>query len=59
MVLIALSLAQMDLLVQDDQNEVQHDFFGHLVPLALVLVSHNVKGIINGTIAFLRSRWSK
>ena len=29
--LIALSMAQLHLLAQYDQNEVQHDFFGHVM----------------------------
>ena len=35
----------MHLLAQDDQNEVQHNFFGHATPLALVVASHDVNGI--------------
>ena len=27
---------------KNNQNEVQHDLFGHVMPLALVLASHNV-----------------
>ena len=42
-------------LTQDDQNEVQHDFFGHIMPLT----SHNGNGIVNGTITFVRPGCSK
>ena len=38
---------------------MQHDFFSHVKPLALTLVSSDADGVINGVIAFLRSRWSK
>ena len=32
----------------------QHDFIGHVMPLAMALVSYDANGIINGTTAFLR-----
>ena len=35
---------------------VQHDFFGHVMQLEPVLVSHDANGIVNGTAAFLMSR---
>ena len=35
----ALSVAPLHLLVQDDQNEMQHNFFNHLTLLALVSAS--------------------
>ena len=54
MMLIVLLMAQLHLLAQDDQNEEQHDFLGHVMPLAPVLTSHNVSGIVNGTIIFIR-----
>ena len=41
---------------QDDQNKVQHDFFGHVTPFVSALASHDVDSVINGTILFLRSR---
>ena len=41
---------------QDDSNEVQ---LGHVMPLALVPPSHGADDIINDTIAFLMSKWSK
>ena len=31
---------------QDKQNEVQHDFFGHVTPLALAMTLHGADGII-------------
>ena len=37
-----------------NQNEVKHDFFGHIMPLAQAL--HDAYGIISGTIAFIWSR---
>ena len=44
------------LLGQDDWNKVQHDVFGHMMA---VLASHDTAGIINSTITFVCSRWSK
>ena len=41
-------------LSQDNWNEVQ---LGHVMPLALVSVSHDADGIINGTIPFLIAKW--
>ena len=55
--LIALLMALLHFLGQDEQNEVQHDFLGHF-PL-LALVSHDAKGVINGNIAFFGSRQLK
>ena len=43
--LMVFSKAQVHLLVQDDNNEVQHDSFGHMVILALVLALHDGTGI--------------
>ena len=59
MILMALSIAQLHLLAQDAENEVQHYFFSHVKPLALVLSSHDADSIVNITMAFLRSRQSK
>ena len=50
---MAPSMVPLHFLGQDDQNEVQHDIIGHLMPL--VLASHDADGIINGTIALLKS----
>ena len=35
MILVEMSMVQLHLLPQDDQNEVKHDFCGHVVPLTL------------------------
>ena len=45
--------------LQDNQNEVQQDLLGNVIPSAMALASHDADGIINGSIAFLRSRWLK
>ena len=42
---IVFSVAPVYFLGQDNQNEVQHDF-NHLIPLALVSVSHAANSII-------------
>ena len=55
-ILMALSVAQSHSLGQDIQNEIQHYIFGHVIPLALVLVSPHVNVVLNGTIDFLRLR---
>ena len=39
------------------QNEVQHDIFRHVTPLVLALASSDADDVINGIIAFLRSKW--
>ena len=52
---VANPLAQLHLLARDDQTEVQHDFYGHVMPLEQVLASHDANGIVNGTIVILRS----
>ena len=55
--LTALSMPSFCLLSQDNWNNVQHYFFGDVIP---VLVSHDTNGIIiNTNIAFVSSRWSK
>ena len=59
MMSLASSMAPLHSLGQDDWNEMQHDFLGLLTPLMPVSVSHTTFGIINGTTAFLRLRWSK
>ena len=41
---------------QDSQNEVQHDFLGHMMPLVLASTSCDVEDIISHTNAFPRSR---
>ena len=39
-----LSNEALHFLHQDNQNEEQHDFFGHMTPLPLAL--HNATGVI-------------
>ena len=51
MTLIASPIAPLHLFIQDDQNEMQHDIFTHLTPLASCYV--------NGMIVFMRSRQLK
>ena len=51
-------MAQLHSLSQDDQNELQNDFFGYVVPFVAVLASCDGDGIISGNIIFLRSRQS-
>ena len=55
----ALSMAPLHSLDQDNWNEVQPYSFGHAMPLAHALASHDTTGIGNGTTAFIRSRCSK
>ena len=47
----------LHLLLQDDQNEMKHDFFSHLTLLALA--SSDVNGSANNTIVFIVSRQLK
>ena len=54
----ALSMAQQHSPDIDNQNEVKHDFFGHVLLLVPVLASCEVNAIVNSTIAFLRSKRS-
>ena len=54
-----LLMAPLHSLGPDDQNEVQHYFFGHVTQLAPASPGHDADGIVNGTITFLMSRWSK
>ena len=51
-----MPMASLHTFGQDDRNEVQHDFSGHVMPLALVLASHDAVSIPNVAITFLRSR---
>ena len=44
------------LLAQDDQNEVQHDIFGHITPLVPALVSCDANSVVNGNITFIKLR---
>ena len=59
MMWMVLSIAPLHSLGQDDWNEVEPDTLSHVMSLALASVSHNANGVINGTIAFLRSKQSK
>ena len=52
---MASSVAPLHFLVQDDQNEMQHDFFSHLTLLALASASCDATGIVNNTIVFITS----
>ena len=51
----APSMTPMYSLDQDYQNEVQHDLFHHVTPLAPALASCDDDSVVNGTIGFL---WS-
>ena len=55
MMAIASSIVSLHSLGQDNRNEFQHDLFGHVMPLTLVLASSDVDGVINGIVAFLSS----
>ena len=46
-------MAPLHSLHQENQNEVQHDLFGYMTPLALALASHDGKSIVNDMTAFL------
>ena len=53
MTLIASAIAQQHLLVQDDQNDMKHDFFCNLKLLALAsalsettVITNGIKGLI-------------
>ena len=52
----ALLMTALHSSVQDDENEVQHDFSGHMTPLAQTSASHEADGIVSSTITFLVSR---
>ena len=53
---MALSMAPLYSLGQDDENEVQHDIFGHVTPLVQLTVYLDTDRFVNGTTALLRSR---
>ena len=53
---VVLSMVPLHSLVQYDQNVMQLDIFGYVMPLALVLASTDADGIVNGTIIFVMSR---
>ena len=52
--MMASSIATLYLLVQNDQNELQHDLFSHLALLALASVSCDASYIVHSTTAFIR-----
>ena len=52
---MASSVTALHSLGQDDQNEVPHDFFGHVIPMVLALALRDINGVINATTEFLRS----
>ena len=52
-------MASLCSLCEGNQNKVWHDSFGHVMPLAPVWASHDLDGIVNGSILFVRSRWLK
>ena len=47
------------MLIQDDWNARQHDFFSHLTILALASESCDTNAIVNSTVVFIGSRWLK
>ena len=42
-----------------NEKEVQYNYFGHVTPLAPTLASRDADSVVNGTIAFLRSKQLK
>ena len=56
---IAATMALLHSLGRDDWTEVQHDCSGHVTPLPWVSVSCDADDMMNGTITFFRSRYSK
>ena len=54
-----LSMAPFELIDHNDKNEGQHEFFGHVMPLALILASYDAISIVKGTTAFHNSRQLK
>ena len=56
---MALSMATLPFWGQGNQNEGQHDYFGHMTPLALAWASHDADGISYYIITFLKSRQLK
>ena len=40
--------------INDNQNEVQHDFFWSVTPLPKVVVQHDANSAVNGMVAFFR-----
>ena len=55
MILVVLSIVQLYLLVQDDQNEMQLNFFSHLTLFALASESCHANDIVSSTTVFTGS----
>ena len=53
---LVLSMAPLHSLGQYNQNEVQNDFYGHVMSLAAAVASCDGNKIISGTITFVLSR---
>ena len=57
---MVLSMVPLYSLGQNDQNEVQHDFFGHVMSLMMAFMSCDANGVINGTITPLeKDNWNE
>ena len=56
---MVLSMAKLHLVGHSNQNEVKHDFFSHMRPLLLALLSCDANCIITGTMLLIRSRQLK
>ena len=56
---MALLVALLNSLCQDGWNNVQHNLFGHMMPLMLVPLTLDTIIVISGAIAFVRWRWLK
>ena len=52
-------MAALCSLGHDNENEVQHNYFGHVTPLATALASCDADSVVNGTNAFLSYRQLK
>ena len=50
---MVLSMAPLHSLGHNDQNEVKHDFFNHVVPIEPTLLSCGANCIINGIFCLL------
>ena len=59
MILTVLPMAPLHSPHQDNWNEVQHHGYDHVTPLVLTSTLCDSNSIINGSIAFLWTRWSK
>ena len=50
---MASSILLLHLYSQDNQNDMKHDSFGHVMHLVLASASYDADGIVNGTISFV------